>query len=92
MKRNILQNVIGFIFKYVWFFCALLIILEIGFTFFSAKILMKQNVQGVLLATSGEIRGKVEGVSRLLEGLSQDERFRDQSKTLFERIVQARPY
>lgn len=92
MNQNVLQNVINFILKYIWAFCALLIVLELASVTYSASVLMQQSSLGVMQSVSGEISGRVDGVLRLLNGMAQDERFADLSKPLFERITQALPY
>lgn len=92
MKQNVLQNVIGFILKYIWLFCALLIALEVVSVAYTASVLMQQSALGVMQSVSGEVSGRVDGVLRLLTGLSTDERFSDTSKPLFDRVTQAMPY
>lgn len=92
MKQNILQNVINFILKYIWIFCALLVVLEIVSVTYTASILMQQSSIGVMQSVSGEVSGRVDGVLRLLTGMSHDERFANTSKPLFDRAIQAMPY
>lgn len=92
MKQNILQNVIDFILKYIWIFCALLVGLELVSVTYTASILMQQSTLGVMQSVSGEISGRVDGVLRLLTGMATDERFSDTSKSLFNRAIQAMPY
>lgn len=92
LKQNILQNVIGFILKYIWLFCVLLITLEIVSVAYTTSILMKQSTLGVMQSVSGEISGRVDGILRLLTGMAADERFTDTSKPLFDRAIQAVPY
>lgn len=92
MKQNILQNLIGFILKYIWIFCVLLILLEVASVTYTAGILMQQSAGGVMQSVSGEVSGRVNGVLRLLTGMSTDERFADNSKPLFDRAIQAMPY
>lgn len=83
---------IEFLFKYIWLFCFILIILELGSTVYSANILMKKSAQGVLQSVSGEISSRVDNIIRLLEGFSNDERFSDISVSLYDRAIQAEPY
>lgn len=92
MKQNILQNVIKFIMRYIWLFCLILIILELFSVTYTANILMRQSAVGVIQSVSGEVSGRVDGILRLLKGLSTDERFSDTSKSLFERVTHAMPY
>lgn len=92
MKQNILQNVINFTLKYIWIFCALLIVLETVSVTYTASILMRQSAIGVMQSVSGDISGRVDGVLRLLKGMTEDERFADTSKPLFDRAIQALPY
>lgn len=92
MKQNVLQNVIGFISKYIWIFCALLIILELVSVTHTANILMQQSTNGIMQSVSGEVSGRVDGILRLLTGLSSDSRFADTSKPLFDRVIHAIPY
>lgn len=92
MKQNILQNVIGFILKYIWIFCSILIILELASVTYTAGILMQQTALGVIQSVSGDVSGRVDGVLRLLKGMAADERFADTSKPLFDRAIQALPY
>lgn len=92
MKKNNLENVIGFIFKYIWLFCFLLIVLEVFSTAYTGIILMKQTAQGVLESVSGEVAGRVDGVLRLLQGLAKDERIADVEQPLFDRAILARSY
>lgn len=92
MKRNTVQGVLTFIFKYIWLFCVVLSILEVGSTAYSAKVLMQQTTMGVMQAVSGEVSGRVDGVLRLLEGLAGDARISDVSQPLFDRAILARPY
>lgn len=92
MKKNILQNVIGFVLKYIWLFCALLIALELISVTYTAGILMQQSALGVMQSVSGEVSGRVDGVLRLLTGFSTDERYADTSKPLYDRVIHALPY
>lgn len=92
LKQNIIQNIIGFILKYIWIFCALLIILELVSVTYTASILMQQSVSGIMKSVSGEVSGRVDGVLRMLNGMAADERFADSSKPLFDRAIQALPY
>lgn len=92
MKKNVLQNIIGFILKYIWIFCGLLIILELVSVTFTASILMKQSAIGMMQSVSGEILGRVDGTLRLLNGIATDSRFSDTEKPLFDRAIQALPY
>ena len=92
MKQNILQNMIKFIFKYIWIFCAMLVILEMASVIFTTSILMQQSALGVMQSVSGDVTGRVEGVLRLLQGMASDERFADTSKPIFDRVIQAMPY
>lgn len=92
MKQNILQNVIDFLLKYIWFFCALLIALELVSVTYTANILMQQSALGVMQSVSGEVSGRVDGVLRLLTGMAEDERFADTTQPLFDRAIQAKPY
>lgn len=92
MKQNILQNVISFIFKYIWIFCSLLVVLEIVSVTYTTSILTQQSALGIIQSVSGEVSGRVDGVLRLLMGMADDERFADTSKPLFDRAIQAIPY
>lgn len=92
MNNNFLQNVIGFILKYIWIFGAILIGLEFISVTYTASILMQQSALGVMSSVSGEVSGRVDGTLRLLTGLSTDERFADTSKPLYNRITHALPY
>lgn len=92
MRQNVSQKVIHFIIKYLWIFCFALIVVEISATLISVGILVKQNTQSVIHSVGGEISGRVDGVLRLLTGLSKDDRFADTTKPLQERAILARPY
>lgn len=92
MKQNVSQKVISFIIKYLWILCLALVVVEISATLISVGILVKQNSQAVIRSVGGEISGRVDGVLRLLTGLSKDDRFADTSTSLQERAVLARPY
>lgn len=92
MKQNMLQNVIGFLLKYIWIVCTVLIVLELASVTYTSNILMKQSAAGVIQSVSGEVSGRVDGVLRLLTGISKDERFTDTSKPLFDRVIQALPF
>lgn len=92
MKRNVLQNVTSFVFKYIWVFCAVLITLESFFTVFSATVLMKQTAQGMVQSVSGEIFGRIDGVVRLLHGIAKDPNMGNIQLPLYDRTVYARPY
>lgn len=92
MKQNILQNMIGFIFKYIWIFCILLVVMELLSVTFTTSILIRQSALGVMQSVSGEVSGRVDGVLRLLNGMAKDTRFADTSKPLFDRAIQALPY
>lgn len=92
LKQNILQSITGFIIKYIWILCALLVALELIFVTYTAGILMQQSALGVIQSVAGEVSGRVDGVLRLLTGLSTDERFADTSKPLYDRIIHAIPY
>lgn len=92
MTKNFMQNIINFVFKYIWIFCALLIALELISVTYTAGILIEQTSVGTMQAVSGEISGRVDGVFRLLKGFSNDPQFADTSESLFERAVQTRPY
>lgn len=92
MKQNVLQNVISFVLKYIWLFCSMLIILELMSVSYTAGILMQQSTLGVMQSVSGEVTGRVNGVLRLLTGMSNDERYADSTKSLYERITKAMPY
>lgn len=92
MKDNMMQRIVGFILKYIWLFCIILIILECTSTLYSAKILMQQTTDGVIQSVSGELSGRVDGVLRLLKGLTVDERFTDPAQPLYKRALLAAPY
>lgn len=92
LKKNLLQNAIGFILKYIWLFCAVLILLEIASVTYTAGLLTQQTSHGVMQSVSGEVSGRIDGVLRLLKGMAQDERFTDTAKPLFDRAIQALPY
>lgn len=92
MNKNVLQNVINFILRYIWIFCALLILLECVTVTYTASILMQQSALGVMQSVSGDVSGRVDGVLRLLTGMASDERFADTSKPLYDRVIQALPY
>lgn len=83
MKPNILQNVVGFILKYIWLFCCLLIALEMISVTYTASVLLQQSSLGVMQSVSGEVSGRVDGVLRLLTGLSKDDLYADTSKSLY---------
>lgn len=83
---------IGFILKYIWIFCVLLISLELVSVTYTTGILMQQSAQGVMQSVSGEVSGRVDGVLRMLKGLATDKRFSDTSQPLFDRAIQALPY
>lgn len=92
MKRDMVQRVIGFVFRYIGLFCALLIVLEAVSTLHSAKLLTQQTARGVLQSVSGEISGRVDGVLRMLTGLSMDPRLADDDLSLFDRAMLTQPY
>lgn len=92
MKKNVLENVIGFIFKYIWGFCALLIILEVLSVTYTAGLLVEQTANGTMQAVSGEISGRVDGVLRLLNGIAADTDIGDTTKPLFDRAIKTLPY
>lgn len=92
LKQNTLQNMIGFILKYIWIVCALLIVFEFISMSYTTSILMKQSALSVMQSVSGDISSRVDGVLRLLTGMATDERFADTSKPLFDRVTQAMPY
>lgn len=92
MKQDILQNVIKFILKYIWLFCALLIILEVATVAYTSSVLLQQSAVGVMQSVSGDVSGRIDGTLRLLQGMAADERFADTSKPLFDRVIQALPY
>lgn len=90
--KNSLQNVITFIFKYIWVFCALLITLELAGTVASGVVLMKETAQGVMDSVSSEVSGRVNNVVRLLNGLANDERISDVDEPLFDRAILTESY
>lgn len=92
VKQNVLQNVVGFILKYIWLFCTLLVLMELISVTYTASILLQQSSLGVMQSVSGEVSGRVDGVLRLLTGLSTDERFADTSQPLYDRVIHALPY
>lgn len=92
MKQNVLQNVINFILKYIWMFCALLVILQLVSVAYTTSVLMQQSAIGIMQSVSGDISGRVDGVLRLLTSMASDERFSDTSKPLFDRATKALPY
>ncbi|MEG0379307.1 MAG: cache domain-containing protein, partial [Eubacterium sp.] len=92
MKQNVLQHVISFILKYIWIFCALLIVLEFASVTYTSTLLMQQSSLGIMQSVSGDISSRVDGVLRLLTGMASDDRFADTSKPLFDRVTQATPY
>lgn len=92
MKRDVMQRVIKFILKYIWIFCFLLIVLEFFTTLYISKDLMLQTTNGVMQSVSGEISGRVDGVLRLLIGLSTDKQVSDTSKPMFDRVMLTKPY
>lgn len=92
MKKNILQNVVGFVFKYIWVFCALLVVLETVSVSYTAKILVEQTAVGTMEAVSGEISGRVDGVLRLITGMSKDPQFADTTTPIYDRVIKMRPY
>lgn len=92
LKQNLLQNVIGFILKYIWVLCILLVFLEVLTVGYTAGVLLQQSSLGVLQSVSGEVSGRVDGVLRLLTGISTDERFSDTTQPLYDRVMHALPY
>lgn len=92
MKRDTLQNIFSFIFKYIWLFFVLLVILEVVFTVSTATVLMKDSSEGIIQSICGEVSGRVDGVLRLMQGLAVDENVADTSKPLFDRVIQTRPF
>lgn len=92
MKQNLSQKVIGFIFKYIWIFCAALILMEVSSTIFSANTLMHQATAGVIQSVGGEISGRVDGVVRLLNGFTADEFLSDTSVPVFDRAIKTEAY
>lgn len=92
MKKNILQSAIKFALKYIWVLCALLILMEGISVIYSASVLMRQSSLGVMQSVSGDISGRVDGVLRLITGMTLDERFSDTSEPLYDRAIQAMPY
>lgn len=92
MKQNVLQNVVSFILKYIWVFCALLILLEVFSVAYTSGVLMQQSALGMMQSVSGDISGRVDGVLRLLTSMAEDESFSDTSTPLFDRATQALPY
>lgn len=92
MKKNALQNVFKFVFKYIWLFCTLLVMAEVLSTLSAANILMKQSSRGVIESVSGEISGRVDGVLRLLQGLSKEKVISDTNISLFERAILTKPF
>lgn len=92
MKRNLLQNVIRFILRYIWIFCAILITLELISTMYSATLLLQQATRAVLQAQAGEVSGRVDGVLRLLNGLAEDEIIGNTKLPIFDRAIKAISY
>lgn len=92
MKQNLMQTIFGFLLKYIWLFCALLIALEAISVAYTAGILTQQSSLGVMQSVSGEVSGRVDGVLRLLMGMTNDSRFSDTSQPLFDRIIEAKSY
>lgn len=92
MKRDAVNRLIKFVLKYIWVICALLIVLECSSTVYISSKLMQETSQGVLQSVCGDISGRVDGVLRLLTGLSKDERFNNTEKPLYDRIILAEPY
>lgn len=92
MKQNVLQNMIGFILKYIYLLCVLLIILELLSVSYTTKLLMQQTTRGVMQSVSGEISSRIDGILRLLTGMSHDNHFTDRNISLFTRATQAKAY
>lgn len=92
MKRNPFQNIIGFVVRYIWILCAVLVTLELCSTLISANLLLKQTSNAVLQAQMGEISGRVDGVLRLLNGFANDDVIGDTSLPLFDRATHMRAY
>lgn len=90
--KNSLQNVITFVFKYIWLFCAVLIALELAGTIASGVILMKETAQGVMNSVNSEVSGRVQSVLQLLNGLASDDRIKDLDQPLFNRAILTEPY
>lgn len=92
MKTNTIQNLIHFIFKYIWLFFTILVTVELVYTLYHSKILMQQSSNGVLQSVCDEVSGRVDGVVRLLNGLSHDKIISDTSIPLFERATLLLPF
>lgn len=92
MKKNILEHIVSFIFKYIWSFCLLLIAFEVISVTYTTGVLIEHTNQSVMQSASSEISGRVNGVLRLLNGMAKDERIADTSKPLFDRVRLLKPY
>lgn len=92
MKRNPLKNMIKFVVRYIWIFCALLIVLELCSTLLSAAFLLKQTSNAVLQSQMGEVSGRVDGVLRLLNGFANDRVLGDTQLPIFDRATKLISY
>lgn len=92
LKRNILQTITGFIIKYIWIFCGLLIAVELLSITYTTTVLMQQSALGVMQSVCGQVSGRVDGVLRLLTGMANDTVIADTSKPLYDRAIRTLPY
>lgn len=92
MKRNLLQNVVDFIIRYIWIFCIVLVALELISTMYSATQLLQQTSKVILQAQAGEVSGRVDGVLRLLNGLANDEVIGNTELPLYDRAIRTTPF
>lgn len=92
MKRNLLQNIIRFVIRYIWIFCIILVLLELISTLYSATLLLQQTSAAVLQAQAGEVSGRVDGVLRLLNGLASDEVIGNTELPIYDRAIKTISY
>lgn len=92
MKKNSLQLVVAFIFKYIWAVCVSLIILEAASACYSAVVLMKQSSLSILTIVNSEIYSRVSSIENLLNGLVKDERVKNTKLDLYDRVQVLVPF
>lgn len=91
-KKDVVQHLITFIFKYIWILCIILISLETVSTIYTAELLMKQSSSSLINATAEELSSRVHDVEILLNSLAQDSRINDTEADLYDRTIVTRPY
>lgn len=90
-KYNIV-DIMQFIVRYLWIFCLILILIDLGGSIYTAKILTERNGRELLNAAQSELENRIDMTWKMVDSLSAVESITDTKVPLLERRELLKPY